>query len=59
LSAQAAEQTGVDVAVCRQYFDGLDYGLGYEYLTGLTDFFQRLAARGRIPSAKLSFLPAA
>lgn len=58
LSAQAARQTGVPADVCREYFRGLDYGLGYEYLLGLTEFFNRLAARGRLPATSLQFLAA-
>ncbi|MGQ0648828.1 MAG: menaquinone biosynthetic enzyme MqnA/MqnD family protein [Gemmatimonadaceae bacterium] len=58
LSRQAAAQTGVSSAACREYFRGLDYGLGYEYLAGLTDFFKRLAASGRVPATSLHFLAA-
>ena len=58
LSQQAANQTGVAAPVCREYFRGLDYGLGYEYLAGLTEFFGRLAASGRVPATKLHFLAA-
>jgi chorismate dehydratase len=58
LSERAALQTGLPRSVCRAYFDGLDYGLGYEYLAGLTDFFARLASAGRVPRATLAFLAA-
>jgi chorismate dehydratase len=58
LSRQAAEQTGVPAAACRRYFEDLDYGLGYEYLAGLTEFFARLEAIGRVPRARLEFLAA-
>ena len=58
LSRQAADQTGVPAASCREYFRGLDYGLGIEYLAGLTEFFARLAASGRVPGTKLEFLAA-
>jgi chorismate dehydratase len=58
LSTQAARQTGVSAAACREYFRGLDYGLGYEYLAGLTEFFRRLADRGRLPATTLQFLAA-
>jgi chorismate dehydratase len=58
LSRQAADQTGVSAAACRRYFEGLDYGLGYEYLAGLTEFFGRLEAIGRVPRARLEFLAA-
>ena len=58
LSAQAAQQTGVGAGACRQYFEGLDYGLGLDYLAGLTEFFARLEAIGRVPRARLEFLAA-
>lgn len=58
LSLQAAGQTGVSPAACREYFRGLDYGLGYEYLAGLTEFFRRLEATGRVPATSLHFLAA-
>lgn len=58
LSRQAADQTDVSAAACRRYFEGLDYGLGYEYLAGLTEFFGRLEAIGRVPRARLEFLAA-
>lgn len=58
LSRQAARQTGVSATACRRYFEGLDYGLGYEYLAGLTEFFGRLEAIGRVPRARLEFLAA-
>jgi chorismate dehydratase len=58
LSAQAAAQTSVPAATCRQYFDDLDYGLGYEYLSGLTEFFRRLTAAGKVPATTLQFLAA-
>ncbi len=58
LSFQAASQTGISVEACRRYFEGLDYGLGIEYLAGLTEFFARLEAMGRVPRARLEFLAA-
>jgi chorismate dehydratase len=58
LSEQAAAQTGVPAAECRQYLEGLDYGLGLRYLAGLTDFFARLSAAGKVPSTTLQFLAA-
>ncbi|MCC6319529.1 MAG: menaquinone biosynthesis protein [Gemmatimonadaceae bacterium] len=58
LSRQAAAQTGVPAGACRDYFRGLDYGLGIEYLGGLTEFFGRLAASGRVPATQLQFLAA-
>lgn len=59
LSAQAARSTGVPVAECRHYFDGLDWRLGLPDLDGLTEFFRRLELAGRVPRGKLAFLPAA
>ena len=58
LSAQAARATGVPVAECRHYFDGLDWRLGLAELEGLTEFFRRLELAGRAPKGKLAFLPA-
>jgi chorismate dehydratase len=59
LARQAREATGVDESVCRQYLSGLDYGLSYPHLAGLTEFYRRLVERGRIPNGTLTFLPAA
>ncbi|HLA13589.1 MAG TPA: menaquinone biosynthesis protein [Gemmatimonadaceae bacterium] len=59
LARQAREQTGVEEAVCRGYLSGLDYGLSYPHLAGLTEFYRRLVERGRIPNGTLTFLPAA
>jgi chorismate dehydratase len=59
LAAQASQATGVAFAPCMEYFEGLDYGLGYEHLAGLTEFFRRLVAAGRVPNGSLAFLPAA
>ncbi|MDP1857697.1 MAG: menaquinone biosynthesis protein [Gemmatimonadaceae bacterium] len=59
LAEQASAATGVDRIACMEYFRGLDYGLGYEHLAGLTEFFRRLVAAGRVPNGTLAFLPAA
>lgn len=59
LAEQAARVTGVARAACVEYFEGLDYSLGYEHLAGLTEFFRRLVAAGRVPNGTLAFLPAA
>ncbi|HKO16883.1 MAG TPA: menaquinone biosynthesis protein [Gemmatimonadaceae bacterium] len=59
LAAQAALATGVDRAVCLEYLSGLDYGLSYPHLAGLTEFFRRLVLAGRVPNGSLAFLPAA
>jgi chorismate dehydratase len=59
LAAQAALATGVHKHVCLEYLSGLDYGLSYNHLAGLTEFFRRLVAAGRVPNGSLAFLPAA
>jgi chorismate dehydratase len=59
LATQAALATGVSEPVCHEYLSGLDYGLSYEHLAGLTEFFRRLVAAGRVPNGTLAFLPAA
>ena len=45
--------------VCLEYLSGLDYGLSYQHLAGLTEFFRRLVAAGKVPNGSLAFLPAA
>ena len=59
LARQASHATGVSEPVCHEYLSGLDYGLSYEHLAGLTEFFRRLVATGRVPNGTLAFLPAA
>ncbi len=56
LAQAAAAATGVSVADCRTYLSGLDYGLSYEHLAGLTEFFRRLVHAGRVPNGTLAFL---
>ena len=58
LSAQAALATGVPKNSCLTYLSGLDYGLSYGHLAGLTEFFRRLVAGGKVPDGSLSFLAA-
>jgi chorismate dehydratase len=58
LAAQAALATGVSKASCLTYLSGLDYGLSYGHLAGLTEFFRRLVAAGKVPDGSLSFLAA-
>jgi len=58
LAAQAALATGVAKPTCLGYLSGLDYGLSYGHLAGLTEFFRRLVATGRVPNGSLSFLAA-
>ncbi len=59
LADAAAAATGVERGTCREYLEGLDYGLSYRHLAGLTDFLRRLAARGVVPDGTLSFVGAA
>lgn len=59
LAAQASLATGVPKPVCLEYLSGLDYRLSYSHLAGLTEFFRRLVAAGRVPDGSLRFLPAA
>jgi chorismate dehydratase len=59
LARQASENTGVAEGRCVEYLTGLDYGLSYPHLAGLTTFFGRLVERGRVPNGTLAFLPAA
>lgn len=59
LAAQASQNTGVDRVRCLEYLSGLDYGLSYHHLAGLTEFFRRLVLAGRVPNGSLAFLPAA
>lgn len=59
LAEQASRVTGFTRAVCDEYLSGLDYGLSYPHLAGLTEFFRRLVAAGRVPNGTLAFLPAA
>lgn len=59
LAAEASARTGILQAACGQYLAGLDYGLSYPHLGGLTEFFRRLTVAGRVAPGRLSFLPAA
>ncbi|MFL5484339.1 MAG: menaquinone biosynthetic enzyme MqnA/MqnD family protein [Gemmatimonadaceae bacterium] len=59
LARQAQTASGVNLDVCVDYLSGLDYGLSYPHLAGLTEFYRRLVERGRIPNGTLTFLPAA
>jgi chorismate dehydratase len=59
LAGQASAATGVAETQCLEYLTGLDYGLSYPHLAGLTTFFGRLVERGRVPNGTLAFLPAA
>jgi len=59
LARQASAATGVPVSACEEYLDGLDYGLSYPHLAGLTEFYRRPVERGRVPNGTLTFLPAA
>ena len=59
LAEQAHDAPGVAREICDEYLSGLDYGLSYPHLAGLTEFYRRLVERGRIPNGTLTFLPAA
>lgn len=59
LVGQAVGETGLPRATCAEYLSGLDYGLSYRHLEGLTGFFRRLAARGIVPDGSLRFLSVA
>ncbi len=59
LAAQAATASDVPAQRCLDYLSGLDYRLSYPHLAGLTEFFRRLVAVGRVPDGSLAFLPAA
>ena len=59
LAEQASAASGVPVQRCLEYLSGLDYGLSYPHLAGLTEFFRRLVDKGRVPNGTLTFLPAA
>lgn len=56
LAERAAQASGVDTGSCREYLSGLDYGLSYPHLAGLTNFFNRLVEVGRVPDGTLAFL---
>ena len=59
LAEQAHAATGVSIAACHEYLSGLDYGLSYPHLGGLTEFYRRLTLAGTVAPQRLSFLPAA
>jgi len=59
IADEASAACRLPAAVIHEYLAGLDYGLGLEYLEGLSEFFRRLELAGRVPQGKLVFLPAA
>jgi chorismate dehydratase len=59
LAQQAHETTGVPLAACNEYLSGLDYGLSYPHLGGLTEFYRRLTLAGKVAPGRLAFLSAA
>ncbi|GBD33338.1 MAG: chorismate dehydratase [Gemmatimonadales bacterium] len=59
LAEDAARATGIGVPACLEYLSGLDYGLGYRHLEGLTSFLRRLASRGMVRDGTLAFLSVA
>jgi len=59
LAEQAHENTGVPLDACNEYLSGLDYGLSYPHLGGLTEFYRRLTLAGKVAPGRLAFLSAA
>ncbi len=59
LATQAAAATGAPAQVCESYLSGLDYRLSLPHLQGLTEFYRRLDATGRVAARPLVFLTAA
>lgn len=59
IARDAADDGPFPYRVCLEYLSGIDYGLSYGHLAGLSEFFRRLAAAGRVPNGTLTFLPAA
>jgi chorismate dehydratase len=59
LAQQAHENTGVPLGACQEYLSGLDYGLSYPHLGGLTEFYRRLTLAGKVAPGRLAFLSAA
>jgi chorismate dehydratase len=59
LARQAAASTSISETACLAYLSGLDYRLSLPHLDGLTEFFRRLVAAGRVPEGRLRFLTAA
>jgi len=59
LAEQAHQNTGVPLAACNEYLSGLDYGLSYPHLGGLTEFYRRLTLAGKVAPGRLAFLSAA
>ena len=59
LAQQAHQNTGVPIGSCHEYLSGLDYGLSYPHLGGLTEFYRRLTLAGKVAPGRLSFLSAA
>lgn len=59
LADTASKETGIAPAACRAYLSGLDYGLTYRHLEGLTSFLRRLVAHGLMRDGTLRFLSVA
>lgn len=58
LAEQASRVADVDAGDCVEYLSGLDYGLSYQHLAGLTHFLGRLAGLGVVPDGSLTFVEA-
>ena len=59
LAQQGHENTGVPLEACAEFLSGLDYGLSYPHLGGLTEFYRRLTLAGKVAPGRLAFLSAA
>ena len=59
LAAEAHTATGVPLADCLAYFEGLDYAFTERHQAGLVTFFRKLAAHGLAPAASLRYLQVA
>jgi chorismate dehydratase len=59
IAEEAAPVSRLPSSVIHEYLAGLDYGLGLEYLEGLSEFFRRLELAGKVPQGRLVFLSAA
>ena len=59
IADEAAGACRLPSTIIHEYLSGLDYGLGLQYLDGLSEFFRRLERAGKVPQGKLVFLPAA
>lgn len=54
LAADAAGQTGISLAICREYLGGLDYALTSKHRAGLDAFLIELGYHGILPDLDVS-----